>query len=125
MVSIDLSLPDIPSSTHRPGPASQPSPCVLLLFHRQACERVGLCGALTFLSSSFPLLITPGTGVTSLLGLVRPSLLRFYVMMAAFTPNSSISGFTVLILELKSDCREHWSVGKRTECLEPSITTDL
>lgn len=115
MVSIDLSLPDIPSSLRYPGPTSQPSPCMLLLFHRQACGHVDLCGALAFLSSSFPLLITTGTGVISLPCLLKPSLLRFYVVMAALTPrtnSSKISGFTLLILEPKSDFREHWLVAK-------------
>ena len=37
--------------------------------------------------------------------------MRFYVVMAALTPrtnSSKISGCTLLILELKSDFREHW-----------------
>lgn len=101
--------------------------------HTAAVPRAGLltrelCGALAFPSSSFPLLITTGTGVISRLCLLKPSFPKFYVLMAALTPrshSSKISGCILLILELKSDFREDWWMGRRTERLRPSITADL
>lgn len=119
------------------SPLTCPAPCSVLAppFSPTAAAPAGrlahtsiYVGALASLSSSFPLLITRQAGVISLLCLPKPSLARFYVVMAALTPranSSEISGGTLLILELKSECREHWWVGRRTECPEPPVTADL